>query len=94
MSADQTKARWPDLVLWQFVAATRHQLEPFLWRGGRGRPNSDTGGEFPSEADRPEPGQDGTPWARESRLSDAPDEFATSVNSRVTSRHLALTPEA
>src|SRR3954452_25088441 len=38
----------------------------------------DTGGEFASAADRPELGQDGTRWVRETAVPDAPDEFATS----------------
>ena len=44
-----------------------------------GRPNSDTGGEFPSAAVRPEPGQDGSLWVWKTAAFDAPDEFATSV---------------
>ena len=39
----------------------------------------DTGGEFPSEADQPEPGQAGSPRQAESRVSGDPGEFATSV---------------
>src|SRR4051812_9293078 len=53
-----------------------------------GDTNVDTGGEFPSAADRPELGQDNTRWVRETASPDAPDEFATSVNSRVTRGHL------
>src|SRR5258707_11832608 len=44
------------------------------------KPNTDTGGEFASATDRPELGQDGTRWVRETAVPDAPDEFATSVN--------------
>ena len=44
-----------------------------------GNTTVDTGGEFPSGADQPEPGQDGSPKQAESRVSGDPGEFATSV---------------
>ena len=43
-----------------------------------GDTNVDTGGEFPSAADRPELGQDGTRWVRETAVPDVSAEFATS----------------
>ena len=49
----------------------------------------DTGGEFQKAADQPESGQDGDSGGRESRFPDGPDEFATSVNTRDTSRKIA-----
>ena len=60
----------------------------------RGRPNSDTGGEFREAANRPEYGQAGAFCEGASSAPESQGEFATSVNSRVTSRHLAPTPEA
>jgi hypothetical protein len=44
-----------------------------------GDTNVDTGGEFPSAADRAELGQDGCPWQGEIAVPDALVEFATSV---------------
>ena len=44
-----------------------------------GRPNNDTGGEFPTAADEPYFGQDGVPWEGKSTVPDTRDEFATSV---------------
>src|SRR5512147_3012093 len=44
-----------------------------------GRPNSDTGGEFPSAVDEPKFGQDRVSWREKTPVSDGRDEFATSV---------------
>jgi hypothetical protein len=56
----------------------------------RPKPNSDTAGEFPPAADQPETEQDELPKGRKCAASDAPSEFASSINIRVTRGHEAL----
>ena len=60
----------------------------------RGRSNSHTGGEFREAASRLKYGQAGTFCEAAFSAPESQGEFPTSVNSRVTSRHLAPTPKA
>ena len=76
------------------------QRSPLGWRVGaranflgnrreaarRPKPNIDTGGEFTRSIDKPESEQAGSPARPQSALPGGRDEFATSVNTRVTSR--------
>jgi hypothetical protein len=47
---------------------------------GESEIRTDTVGEFPEAADRPESGQVGDPGESESRSPDGPDEFANSIS--------------
>ncbi len=77
-----------DLIVTQLEAEERPESAVTLERL-RPKPNNDTGGEFPLEAARPEFGQNGAPCEEETRGSRPPDEFATSINNRDTSRKVA-----